>query len=205
MSADQQHDPGLPLLRIVPPWLIMLLTIVTFLLATGGLLLGMFAPELFEHPIARFSLCAAIAAYFGVFFFVLYPQVVEVSQLPGIALPRGVKLVGPVALFLILLLILLNWMPVAAPGRFFYADYDGAARVHVDNFHVEATDETFEHFIAVDKNRNVTGLYIRFASGRDEYQARIAVDYRSTVKTTFERGVDEGSFLVPRGRNERTE
>lgn len=202
MCPNANNDPGRPLLSILPRWMLIALTVAAFALTAGGLLLGIFRAELFEHPIARFCLCATIAAYFSVFLFVLYPQTVKISAIPGIKLPVGVKLVGPVALFIVLLLILLQWMPIAAPGRFFRADYaPGQDLVHVDNFYVTAIGEAVEPSIVVDKAHFVKGIYVKFSNNHDQYQAQITVDYRPPLTCDFERGLGDGSFRIPQSKN----
>jgi hypothetical protein len=202
MNDVDVEDAARPLLSVLSRRLVISLTLFSFLAAAGSLLAGILWPQLFEHPFARFCLCVLISAFFGVFFFVLYPQTVEVTSLPGIDWPKAVKLVGPVALFLVLTYLLWHWMPVTQPGRFFRANYvQGQERVHNDVFHVNPIGEDFEHFVAVDKDGRVVGIYVKFASGRNQYKAEVKVDFREPVIWEPQRGIDEDSFTVPKGNH----
>src|SRR5207245_565526 len=116
-----------PLTSILPKWLVVVFAIVAFVLANGLLAVGLLWPEKFENPTARFVLCAAIALNLAVFFFVLYPQVVKLTKIPVLNLT--IQLVGPIVLYIVVLVLLWKVMPEPPTIAYrFFIPYEAGTR-----------------------------------------------------------------------------
>jgi hypothetical protein len=188
------------LTSIVPKWLVIVLAVVAFVLANALLGSGLFLPEKFEHPTARFILCTAISMNLALFFFVLYPQVIKLTEIPVLHLT--IHLVGPIALYIVVLLFLWKIMPEppTVTYRFFIPYERGKRADHISRDLVTLTpaEETFVYHLVPNEDGLLAGVYVRFESGKEGYKARFAATFYKPVEVTFQRGPGEGSFEVER-------
>jgi hypothetical protein len=78
---------------------------------------GMLDPIRFENDTARFMLCLAIATLLAIFWFVFYPERVELA----LPLPIGtaIRFGGPIAIWFAVFIFLLMNVPSAPYGRLF--------------------------------------------------------------------------------------
>jgi hypothetical protein len=93
------------------------LVVVSLVLSLGFVVLGVVDPQWFENDFARFMLCVAVALLLAVFFFIFYPQQLQM-KMPVVA-GTTVRLAGPVVLFVSVLLLLWRFMPSPEYGRVF--------------------------------------------------------------------------------------
>jgi hypothetical protein len=193
--------PDETLTEVLPRWLVATLAVVTFVLAGVLFGFGLFSPERFDSPTARFVLCLAIALNLSVFFFVLYPKKVELTKIPGINLT--VKLVGPIVLYIVVLLLLLKLMPEAPPPvayRLFFPHEDGrrTERIRWQLVTLEPADEPFTFYLVPDgqDSSGLAAVCVKFESGRTRYKARFKATFYQPADVVFERGPAEGTFEV---------
>jgi hypothetical protein len=89
------------------------LSIVSFILAVAMLLFWSFEPERLNHPIARFVVSVLVGLLFAVFFFVFYPDHLEM-KLPKV-LGTPIRLTGPIVLFFVVSWYVSAKMPTPPP------------------------------------------------------------------------------------------
>lgn len=160
---------------------------LAFVILTALLAYGLIRPDRFETPLARFILCAAIAVYFSVFFFVFYPGKYELERIPVLDLP--LKTTGPVVLWVIVLLMLLKLMPTSPEGYSRFFDVSGLAQALDEcqrpddrcslQFATSFTSLEFSggkdtiYYLVPDPRapRSLAGVYVKFAPGDDRYVA----------------------------------
>jgi len=179
---------------------VVVFAIVAFILANGLLALGLLWPEKFENPTARFVLCAAISLNLAVFFFVLYPQVVKLTKIPVLNLT--IQLVGPIVLYIVVLLLLWKIMPEPPTVAYrFFIPYEGgtrADRISAQLVTLAPSEESFAYYIVPDDRGLLAGVYIKFEGGKDGYKARFSAPYYKSTDIVFLRGPGEGAFEVER-------
>jgi hypothetical protein len=200
MAPARTSGAATPLTSILPKWLVVVFAIVAFILANALLTLGLLLPEKFENATARFVLCAAIALNLAVFFFVLYPQVVKLTKIPILNLT--IQLVGPIVLYIVVLLLLWKVMPEPATVAYrFFIPYVGsvrADRISAETVTLTPSGEGFVHDMVRDERGFLAGVYVRFESGKDEYKARFGAPFYKSADIVFRRGPGEGAFQVER-------
>ena len=177
-----------------------ILAAIAFAILGAVLAYGILYPEQFEAPIARFILCATIAVYLSVFFFVLYPAKFELEKFPVLNLP--VKTTGPIVLWLVVFLLLLKLMPATPDGYGRMFDASNAARaLDVCNnddrsctleaalVELEFADKKdITYYIVRDNTipRLMAGIYIKFLPGDAQYAAVLHYHHRK-VNVEFSR------------------
>jgi len=119
--------PEEPLTRVLPRWLVILLTAVAFAAFTA-FLVGFLVSAQLRHVVAeselsRFFVALTFAVYFSIFFFVFYPQRIVLPRVPW--LDWSLRLAGPLALMFVLLQVFLKIMPPAS-----LLEIDGPSRDH---------------------------------------------------------------------------
>jgi hypothetical protein len=188
------------LLSVIPRWLVIVFTATAFLFASILLIAALVWPENFENATTRFVLCAAIALDLSVFFFVIYPHEAKLTKVPAINL--SVSLVGPIVLFIVILLLLWKLMPESPGGssRFFVPYEQGvrAEKMSFETVQIAPMDGPFEYYVVPDRNRFMAGVYVQFASGQTAYRARLSAPYYEDVEVVFSRGPGTGRFEVHR-------
>lgn|GEM_PF-3094873 len=184
------EDPATgPLFKVFPRPLVIVFGVLsgTFLLAV--VYFGMFQSFRFQDPMARSWLVVAFSVCFAIFFFLFFPQEIKIEKIAPFdrAIDLGVKIAGPVALFLIIFSVLNKFIP---PGtdlstRYFEARYaSGEANVggYQDNFKIDWHGENKPTFIRVmDDNANLQGVIVEFSGGATKYEGT-AKDYRHQKK-----------------------
>jgi hypothetical protein len=200
MAPARTSSAATPLTSILPKWLVVAFAIVAFILANGLLAIGLLWPEKFENPTARFVLCAAISLNLAVFFFVLYPQVVKLTKIPVLNLT--IQLVGPIVLYIVVLLLLWKIMPEppTIAYRFFIPHERGtrADRISAQLVTLSPAEESFVYHIVPDDNGLLAGVYIKFEAGKDRYKALFKAPFYKPREVEFLRGSGEGVFDVER-------
>lgn len=162
--------------------------------AIAGILLAVFLawPARLEGEMARFVFCLIVALDLAIFFFVFYPANFELTEVPIIKLP--VRLVGPVVLFVVLLLLLLQLAPqVAAGGRLLRPVSHGKpvmVRFSSETMITPREGEpSFIWYLVPERDRPgvLAGVYVEFAPGRLAYRAAWQHGLRSPVDVTLSR------------------
>jgi hypothetical protein len=203
MGRTQAKDAKGRLISLVPPRLVLALAVVAFV--TAGILLagGLVWPERFEHSTARFLLCAAVALNLAIFFFIIYPQDVKLTKVPVINV--SVPLVGPIVLFILMLLFLWTLMPEPPTvARRFFIPYEGgqrAERISFDTVKITPAEESFTYYVVPNDRRFLAGVYVEFGRGKEQYKALFAAPFYKPVEITFQRGPGEGRFEVERAES----
>src|SRR5262249_9645282 len=200
MAPARTSGAATPLTSIFPKWLVVGFAVVALILAKAPLTVGLLWPEKFENATARFVLCAAIALNLAVFFFVLYPQVVKLTKIPILNLT--IQLVGPIVLYIVVLLLLWKVMPEPATVAYrFFIPYEGstrADRISAETVTLTPSGEGFVHDMVRDGRGFLMGVYVKFESGKDEYKARFFALFYKPADIVFRRGSGKGTFQVER-------
>jgi len=106
ISTVEDEPAQVPLISAYAPrWLVIALTIVAIVTLIIILIFGAYWSQRFQNAVSKFFVCVLLAFCFAIIMFVIYPQNVRVKNIPLINLP--VELVGPPALFVITLPLLL--------------------------------------------------------------------------------------------------
>ncbi len=186
-------DPALPLLSVMPKWLVVTLAVIAFVVPTVLLVVTLAVPTTIEALRSlwlRYVFCILISLYLAVFFFVLYPQKVVVKT--------WVKLVGPLALWVFFFQFLSANMPSPRTGTLFRPRYaEGAPKLRASSLTIEPVEggKSFPCFYVPDSNGDLEGVYIEFLEGEDAYPADLKRGQTTLGKCTFE--VDGDHFIVP--------
>jgi hypothetical protein len=106
-----------PYRKALSPKVLGALALVCLVLSIAFSILAIFVPALFENEIARFMLCVSTATLLAVFFFIFYPEKVQ-TNLPLVT-GIGLRVAGPIALWLGVFLLLLHYAPEPQSGRLF--------------------------------------------------------------------------------------
>lgn len=114
VSEDEPTNSGKQvsiLTSVMPRWLVLTVALLAFGLFSTFLIIYLWnlsglQDALESKMFARTIVAVFFAVYFSIFFFVFYPQEVVIRKLPGIDL--GVRLVGPVALMILLLVLFMK-------------------------------------------------------------------------------------------------
>jgi hypothetical protein len=193
-------EPGQPA-TVLPRKLLIVLAATAFALATLLLAGGILWPEKFDHPTARFIVCAAIALNLAVFFFIWYPDRYELTKIP--LLDVTVHLTGPIVLYLVLLVAFLRWMPQSSPVAYrFFIPYEGgnrAARISA-NVEIVPSGADFTSYVVPDRDGRLAGVLVAFERGQDEHRAVFRAPFFEPDVVTFQRGPGPGTFEVRRAR-----
>jgi hypothetical protein len=131
MRTEEQTQPPspdpqrvLPLYeKVFTPLMLRWLAIVSFALVVGILLYWAFQPSRLDDPMARFVASLLVATLFAVFFFVFYPDQLEM-RLPEV-LGTAIRLTGPIVLFIVVFWLVKTHMPTPATGKLFKVTKDG--------------------------------------------------------------------------------
>jgi hypothetical protein len=199
----EKPPPEAPLISIFPKWLVILMAVASFvapavivcLLTTQDqVLAGM------QTGVGRAIFAVAISLYLALFFFVLYPQQIALSKIPGVGVP--VRLVGPVVLWIVLVLLLLNVvLPTPPEGRLFEPRYNGEEiDIRFGSIELKGRENSSApSYLKVPKNENdreLQGVYIRFESDQASCKAVVEVTGREDNEVTFQRGGGVGVFEI---------
>jgi hypothetical protein len=187
----RKTDFGAPLLRIMPKRVVIGLAIAAFAIPSLLLIAVLAWPAVlagFGTSIGRFFFCLTISLYLAVFFFVLYPQRFVLTRIPVIDLP--VTLVGPPALWVVFLLLLLALMPLPRDGRLFKPRYGpGEMRVSRESVNVIPVhqDRACPAYVVRDHRGEFVGIYVEFHANQREYEATVSAATREDIHWTFRR------------------
>jgi hypothetical protein len=187
------------ILGIMPRRFVVALAVTAFVLAVVLLGAGLLWPERFESPPSRFILCIFVALNLAVFFFIIYPEEFKISEVPIINV--AVPLVGPIVLFIVILLLMWKMMPEPALASRFFVPYERgeqAARISFENVTLSPSEEDFRYYVVPTKDGFLAGIYVEFAGGKGLYKARFRAPFYKQADITFERGPGPGRFEVER-------
>ena len=188
MEPDAPANTSKPsVTETASPRLLQIVALIAALIALSLFIAGLVWPVHFEQPMARFILCAAFAVYLSVFFYVFWPQKIELRTIPGLGVP--VSVAGPVAFWILVLLFLLNFTPTGDVGRFFYLTSDGEPKVplkYPGTTTVEPIAKQFKYVVVPNIDKfEVEGIYVEFKSGDDTYTAWFRHAPYQRIKVTF--------------------
>ena len=167
---------------------------VAALVAVSGLLAwGLVQPSRFEAEVPRFLLCAAISVYLSVFFFVFYPDRYELDTVPVLNLP--VRVVGPVALWIIVFLLLWKVMPVGTEAGRLFSINANKPLYYPSNTTLELPDGTplMNWQLVPDRNNPsvLFGVYISFPTGIAQYRTQFVHPGYGNAIAVFRRDCGE--------------
>jgi hypothetical protein len=194
----RNNNPSAGLTKIFPKQLVIALAISSFVLASILMACGLIWPEKFDNATARFILCAGIALNLAVFFFVLYPQEIKLTKIPLINVT--IQLLGPIALYIVMLLLLWKMMPEPSPVvyRLFVPQEGGVRALRISGAKVSMEDESFQCYVVPQENGLLAGICVRFENGRDHAKGWFKANFYKTTEVNFDRGPGEGIFQVER-------
>jgi len=109
--------------QVLPRKLLRVLAVTCLALSIAFGILGIFSPQRFENDIARFMVCLLISTLLAVFFFIFYPEKLQMN-LP-LMIGSTLRLAGPIVLWVGVLLLLLQYAPSSEAGRLFEVIRDG--------------------------------------------------------------------------------
>jgi hypothetical protein len=109
--------------RVFSPQMLRWLAIVSFSIAVGILLYWAFEPSRLNNSMARFVASILVALLFAIFFFVFYPEQLEM-KLPEV-LGTTIRLAGPIVLFFTVFWFVRTYMPTPTVGKLFEIWNDG--------------------------------------------------------------------------------
>lgn len=109
--------------QVLPIQMLRVIAALALVLSIPLMLIGIFDPLRFENETARFMLCLIVATLLGIFFFIFYPERLEM-KLP-VALGTTLRVAGPTALWLGVFLMLLQLFPTPTYSRVFEIYRDG--------------------------------------------------------------------------------
>ena len=199
MAKARIHDPEAALTSIFSKKIVIRLAVGAIVVASILMTCGLVWPERFDNSTARFILCAAIALNLAIFFFVLYPQEIKLTRIP--MLNVTIQLVGPIALYIVMLMLFWKMMPVPSLVAYrLFVPYEGGIRAQRISAQAKVSprDERFECYIVPDEDGLLAGVCVRFESGQDHYKAWFKAPYYKPTEVIFDRGAGEGSFQVER-------
>jgi hypothetical protein len=111
-------DQAVPLYqKVLTPLMLRWLALTSFALAVGILLYWSFYPSKLDNAMSRFVASLLVATLFAVFFFVFYPDQLEMN-VPGV-LGTTLRLTGPIVLFIFVFWLVRTYMPTPSAGRLF--------------------------------------------------------------------------------------
>jgi hypothetical protein len=122
-AATEANLAGPLYQQVLSPQLLQWLAIVSFSVTVGILLFWAFNPSSLNNSVARFVASILVATLFAVFFFVFYPDQLEMS-LPAV-LGTSIRLAGPIVLFFVVFWLVHSYMPTPAAGKLFEVFKDG--------------------------------------------------------------------------------
>lgn len=175
-SGADKSDAAKPLIAILPRRVVVIIAVAAFLLAICLIVWALVRPIDFATSFARFILCLAISFSLGVFLFVSYPSDYRLTKVPLVDLP--IEVVGPAALFLILLSVLLKLMPVPEGGRLhLFVDRSGqeinAADIGTVILSFEGGEAPRYYLIPGENCQSLRGIYVYYAEAVRSLKASI--------------------------------
>lgn len=175
------------------------LGLASFAFATGVFVYGIVAPHHFEHPMARGALLLAFGLYSAVFWFVMWPENVVLKD---DRLTLGVRIAGPVALMIILIVMYSYYLPTdyAYGGEVFrIKPTNGPAEITYlhNGTRLDYSGEWYE--VPDPKNKFLMhGLYVRFPRGSNQVTAELTLWNCKPKVVSFKRGAGEVALAIER-------
>jgi hypothetical protein len=169
------------------------LAIVSLLITFSFLVFGIVNPTRFENETARFLLAVGVATSLSIFFFLFYPQKIELSLPAWFGKPLHV--VGPIALWFVVLFFLLHEMPSPETGRLFVISIPGEVGKYFYSPETELKDADGNRIKChlIREGDKLYGVYVYFKSTIKSYKASISHDGLPDMQGTFSR---EGPYDV---------
>jgi hypothetical protein len=151
-------------------------------------------PIYLEYGVVRVIVCLLLSLCLSVFFFVFWPQKLEMQVIPVINLP--IRVTGPAVLWCCVLLLLLNLVPVTGNTWAYFTPDMGDSRLQVP-YYLQTTLERVAggelHYRIVKedgKPGSTWAVLVRFEPAERSIQARLRIrDYKETT-VSFVRGKD---------------
>ncbi len=148
-------------------------------------------PSYLEFEVVRFTTCLLLSLCLAIFFFVFWPQQLELTEIPVIKLP--VRVTGPVVLWIIVLLFLLALMPQSAGNYCQFFRPEPPRLAFSSRIKLEGTkgEPLASHFAEDDRKPGyVGGVYVTFPRGVGSLSANLKVPDHNTLEVTFSRGLN---------------
>ncbi len=150
-------------------------------------------PWYLEVPNVRTIVCVLLSLAISLFFFVFWPQEIEVKHVPIANIP--VRVAGPVVLWFVVLQLFLFIMPTASDGgQLFFVrpnDPDGNVQYFSTSKLRRASDGSpVEASFVPDpaKQGHLGAVFVKFKPGESEIEAEFATGFYDTAVLTFRRG-----------------
>lgn len=169
---------SLPLYQqVLPLTVLRVLAVGSLIFSMCFIVLGIFDSSRFEDEMARFMLCLAVATLLAIFFFIFYPQQIEM-KLP-LMLGTTLRVTGPAALWVGVFLFLLRMIPSPEYGRVFEVWKDGRPGGmylgdETTTYLTVKEGKPPDHKLigAADGTRNLFGIYVLFPKNQRRIEAR---------------------------------
>lgn len=146
--------------------------------------MGSYWPQRFQNAMAKFFVSVLLAFCFSIIMFVVYPQNARVKNIPFINMP--VELVGPPALFVIVLALLWYLYP-GPPNRFFAIRMkEKPAPFQLETFELKPVSGGCIYHPTQDQNDKymLGGIFVEFTGDEAECKATIG-NSLVTASATF--------------------
>jgi hypothetical protein len=201
-GRTQKADNERLYLSILTRSILKFLALASLVIAFGFLILGIAKPAHFENELARFFLSLAVATSLSIFFFIFYPQRLEMTLPAWLGGP--LRVVGPLVLWFVLLFFLINKMPSPETGKLFILVREGATKSYYYSPETALRDVEGKpmQFHLVPEGDRLLGIYIDFPKNIRSYNAVIIHDGAEPMTGTFSL---DGSQIVPLSKLTKTE
>jgi hypothetical protein len=190
-------EPGSPsaeartLAEIIPRQTLAVIGVTCLAAGVLAPIWGASFPNRFEHAFARFAFALLVAIVLSVGLFILYPVATRMKGIPY--LPATVELVGPIAMFVAVLLLMIGLMPDAPPTQgFVFHRMEGPTGPITEDFRtldvrIIGSDNSFLLVTASDLYA-AAGLVMRYNPGQEEVRALVRLgEQRKEESVVFRR------------------
>jgi hypothetical protein len=143
-----------------------------------------------ETNSARVLVCLMVSLLLGIFFFVWWPAHFELTAVPIINLPM--RVVGPVALWLAILTLLMNIMPREdAPYRSYSLVNAPNGQLHYHRgiriVRPEGVEVEFDLIESRSEPGRLKNILVRFRSGEEDISANLLIPRYKPLSVVFRR------------------
>jgi len=202
-SAGNDLEPvARTLLQILPRRMLIGFAAIAVIGALALAGIAVVWPEIVSNAIARFWFCVLVSFLFAMFSFLLYPTRMEFPRNPVAGVLTA--LVGPSALWIALLLLLLKYAPEQVIQGYVFHLAPGSQRPMLSNTFVSVDPPPIAYFLFEDRatRGGLGGIYLEFDKSVSAYSMRVQIgpDEDHIVQTfepiTLRRGMSRSEFRL---------
>ena len=115
-QPDPGRDAASPLIDLLPRWIVVVVGLLSLAMAILVLVWAILQPQRFGEPFTRTVFAVLIAFALAIGLFILYPLYIRIKAIPYTSIP--VEVVGPVALFIVVLFLIRAILPLPQAWQF---------------------------------------------------------------------------------------